>query len=125
MRLFNLSELSKSEYNKLINRSHAKIKKVTPGVLKIVEDVRKNGDGALSKYTKKFDGVDISQFRVAEEEITEAKKSVREDVLKALANAKKNIDVFHEKQKKSGWSYRKGTAKLGQIVRPIDSVGCY
>ena len=125
MRLFNLSELSKSEYNKLINRSHAKIKKVTPGVLKIVEDVRKNGDGALSRYTKKFDGVDMSQFRVTEAEITGAKKSVRADVLKALANAKKNIDAFHEKQKKSGWSYMKGTAKLGQIVRPIDSVGCY
>ncbi|MBU2559883.1 histidinol dehydrogenase, partial [archaeon] len=76
-------------------------------------------------YTKKFDGVDMSQFRVTEAEITGAKKSVRADVLKALANAKKNIDAFHEKQKKSGWSYMKGTAKLGQIVRPIDSVGCY
>jgi histidinol dehydrogenase len=125
MLLVNLSKLSKSEYNKLINRSHAKIKKAAPGVLKIVEDVRKNGDGALSKYTKKFDGVDMSEFRVTRAEITEAKKSVRADVLKALTNAKKNIEAFHKKQKKGGWSYRKGSARLGQIVRPIESVGCY
>lgn len=125
MLLKNLSELSKSEYSKIVNRSRAKIKKVTPDVLKIVEDVRKNGDPALIKYTKKFDGVEISDFRVAKDEITEAKKGVREDVLKALGNAKKNIETFHKKQKKGGWSYRRGSARLGQVVRSIDSVGCY
>lgn len=125
MLLVNLDELSKSGYNKLINRSRAKIEKAAPAVERIVEDVRKRGDPALEKYTKKFDGVEISDFRVTKEEITEARKSVRGDVLKALSNAKKNIEDFHRKQVKEGWSYRKGSARLGQIVRPIESVGCY
>jgi histidinol dehydrogenase len=125
MQLANLSELKESEYNKIINRSRAKIKRVTPAVEKIVEDVRKKGDAALRKYNKKFDGADISEFRVTEEEIAEAKKGVRDDVLKALENAKRNIEDFHKRQVNGGWSYRKGTARLGQIVRPIESVGCY
>jgi histidinol dehydrogenase len=125
MLLKNLNELSKSEYSKLVNRQRAKIKRVTPQVEKIVEDVRKSGDAALRRYTKKFDGADISDFGVTEEEIAGAKKSVRGDVLKALNNAKKNIENFHKRQTKEGWSYRKGRARLGQIVRPIESVGCY
>lgn len=125
MQLTSLSKLSKPEYNKIMNRSKAKLKKVAPDVEKIVEDVRKKGDPSLQKYTKKFDGVEIKEFRVSTEEITEAKKSVREDVLKALGNAKKNIEDFHKRQTKEGWSYRKGRARLGQIIRPIESVGCY
>ncbi len=125
MLLKNKSELSKSEHDALINRQRAKIKRVTPDVEKIVEDVRKSGDVALRKYTKKFDSADISDFRVTEEEMAGAKKSVRDDVIKALNNAKKNIENFHKRQAKDGWSYRKGRARLGQIIRPIESVGCY
>ncbi len=125
MLLSNLHELSKSEYNKIINRSKAKIKKVSPGVEKIVEDVRKRGDPALREYTKKFDRADISDFRVSKEEFKEAKQGAGADVVKALENAKKNIEDFQKRQLKGGWSYRKGGAKLGQIVRPIESVGCY
>lgn len=123
--LFNLNELSKSEYDKIINRSKAKIKKVTPGVEKIVEDVRKRGDSALREYTKKFDRADISDFRVSNEEFKEARQSVGAEVVEALKNAKKNIEHFHKRQLKGGWSYKKGGAKLGQIVRPLESVGCY
>ncbi len=125
MLLSNLHELPKSEYNKIINRSKAKIKKVSPGVQKIVEDVRKRGDPALREYTKKFDRADISDFRVSKEEFKEAKQGAGADVVKALENTKKNIEDFQKRQLKGGWSYRKGGAKLGQIVRPIESVGCY
>ena len=125
MQLANIRELKESEYNKITNRSRAKIKRVTQGVEKIVDDVRKRGDVSLKKYNKKFDGADISDLRVTKEEISEAKNGVRDDVLKALENAKKNIEEFHKRQVKEGWSYRKGNARLGQIIRPIESVGCY
>ncbi len=125
MLLSNLHELPKSEYNKIINRSKTKIKKVSPGVQNIIEDVRKRGDPALREYTKKFDRADISDFRVSKEEFKEAKQSAGADVVKALENAKKNIEDFQKRQLKGGWSYRKGGAKLGQIVRPLESVGCY
>jgi histidinol dehydrogenase len=125
MLLVNLNKLSKSEYNKLISRSKTKIKRVTPAVEKIVEDVRKRGDPALREYTKKFDRADISDFVVSQDEFEEARKSMGEDFIKAVKNAKKNIEDFHSRQLKGGWSYRKGTARLGQIVRPIESVGCY
>lgn len=125
MQLSNLNELSKSEYNKIIKRSGAKIEKVLPGVEKIVEDVRKRGDPALREYTKRFDRAEISDFRVSEEEFKEARQSVGGEVAGALKRAKKNIEDFHKRQLKDSWSYRKGRSKLGQIVRPIDSVGCY
>ncbi|MEE8402224.1 MAG: histidinol dehydrogenase [Candidatus Hydrothermarchaeaceae archaeon] len=124
----NLDELSKSEYGKIINRSKADIKRAAPDARKIVEDVRKSGDSALRKHTKKFDRADISDFRVSDAEFEEARQGVGAEVVEALKNAKKNIEEFHRCQKrhlKDSWSYKKGGAKLGQIVRPVESVGCY
>lgn len=125
MLLSNLSELSKSEYDKIVNRSRVDIKRVTPDTEKIVEDVRRRGDLALLEYTEKFDGVVISDLKVSEDEFKEAREGVGKDVIEALKTAKKNIEDFHRKQMRGGWSYNKSGVRLGQIVRPIESVGCY
>ncbi|MEM1657751.1 MAG: histidinol dehydrogenase [Candidatus Jordarchaeales archaeon] len=96
-------------------------------VQRIVEEVRKKGDEALVKYTKKFDGVFIppSRIKVTKEEIDEAYSKTGEKVVKAIRLAAENIRVFHEKQMATFTVEKVPGVKLSQIVRPVNSAGIY
>ena len=50
----------------------------------ILNDVRKNGDSAVKKYERKFNGRKTSQLRVSAKEIKEAKSKISSEELKAL-----------------------------------------
>jgi histidinol dehydrogenase len=95
-------------------------------VLKIIADVRNEGDAAIHRYTERFDGVKLSSLRVSPEELEQAYEKVSEDFLTALRQAAKNIRSYHEKQKRTSWidTQTDGTM-LGQIIRPLQRVGLY
>lgn len=94
----------------------------------VIDDIRENGDAAVSKYTKKFDGCDIdaSNIRVTKEEIDEAMKAVEPELLEIIKKAASNIRAFHEKQKEEGFmmDVAKGS-KIGVRVRPLRIAGIY
>jgi histidinol dehydrogenase len=94
-------------------------------VKSIVEDVRKNGDRALLKYTKRFDGISLKTPLIPEKRIKEAARNVEKDLLRALRIAEERIRRFHERQKERSWSYKDNGAVLGQMIRPIERVGVY
>ena len=50
----------------------------------IIENVIKNGDKALQEYTRKFDGVNIDQFLVTEDEIEEAMAQTPEELIEVM-----------------------------------------
>ena len=64
---------------------------VQRSVREIIRHVREGKDEALSFYTKKFDGVEMKNFRVSEEEIQQASMFCREFILEALKEAKKTL----------------------------------
>lgn len=95
---------------------------------RIVEDVEKRGDTALDEWSKKLDGVDVRGNRiwVTEREISTAKKRVPGDFLRAVKHAAANVRRVAEKQLAREWSLRvEPGVKISQLVRPIDSIGCY
>jgi len=95
-------------------------------VRKIVADVRRSGDRALVKYARKWDGLQAGQpVRVATSEIRAAWKSAGPNLRSALERAAANIRRFCEWQKPAEWMRKKDGISLGQLVRPLDSVGCY
>ena len=103
-----------------------------PGINKtvasIIADVAENGDAALFKYTKKFDGfTPTSQtLEVTGKEKRELASRVPANVLDLFALAAKRIEAFHERQASGSWSYsEEDGVKLGQIVRPLGRVGVY
>lgn len=96
---------------------------VYPVVREIIEDVKTRRDEALRDLTKKFDGVDLTNLRVTEEEFKEAKEN--SSLRRALERAQRNIKGFHEEQLKEDWFIKKDGASLGQIFRPLNRVGCY
>ena len=68
--------LSLREIRRLTNRAVNLSADVEQAAAAILEDVRANGDEAVRRLTKKFDGADLQDFRVTEEEIDEAVASV-------------------------------------------------
>ena len=95
-------------------------------VSEIINNVKTNGDKALSEYLEKFDKVKLTDFKVSEEEITAALSKVEPEFLEILKEAESNIRAFHEKQVRQGFMMTaKNGVILGQRVVPIEKVGIY
>ena len=102
-------------------------------VQSILNDVRKNGDSAVKKYERKFNGRKTSQLRVSAKEIKEAKSKISSEELKAL----KRIQFFLTEDQQvlkahlqnfERWSaeqFLPGSYEVGSSFIPISSVGCY
>ncbi|MEI5889578.1 histidinol dehydrogenase [Bacillus luti] len=95
-------------------------------VREIVQNVRESKDEALSLYTKKFDRVEVTNFRVSEEEIKKASMLVEHTFLEALQEAKRNIVSYHEKQNRQSMldCVSDGVIR-GQLIQPLENVGVY
>lgn len=94
-------------------------------VKRIIDDVRRNGDRALLKYTKRFDRIDLKSPRLSPERIEEAAKKADKKVIKALKVAERRIRRFHERQRERSWHFKEDGGLLGQIIRPLERVGVY
>ena len=57
---------------------------VNQAVLEVLDDVKKNGDEAISKYTNKFDHVLLKDFLVTPSEFNEADQLVDSTLKKAI-----------------------------------------
>ncbi|WP_419876055.1 histidinol dehydrogenase [Candidatus Pristimantibacillus sp. PTI5] len=96
--------------------------------LRIVADVKAEGDAALLRYTEQHDRVklDAASLRVTQEEIQAAYERVDADFLTAIREAAVNVRVFHEKQMRTSWmDLQQDGTLLGQIMRPLKRVGVY
>lgn len=111
----------------LEQRSSTSLERVLPVVTRIVADVRKQGDKALLRYASKFDGLsNPDALRLTTKEMTEAWNGLDAALRDALSTAAKQIRRFAERQLPRSWS-RSAIAGLatGQLVRPLESAGCY
>lgn len=113
-------------YVQSLERRGSRLDEVEPGVKKIVEDVRRRGDRALLKHARKLDWLEPKQsLQVSEAEMRQGWKSAPPKLRAALRVAEKNIRHFCEWQKPRPWTRSVNGASLGQIIRPLGSVGCY
>jgi len=97
-----------------------------PKVRSIISSVRRNGDAALRRYATRWDGLAANQpLKVSEAELCTALKNIPPQSRKSLRQAADNIRRFAEWQKPRAWTRERRGASLGQLVIPLDSVGCY
>ena len=68
-------------------------------VREVMSAILENGDEAIRDYTKRFDNVDIVDFKVSAREIKDAVRSIDPELKKAIKIAAQNIDTFHIAQK--------------------------
>ena len=110
---------------KIAGRS-SQLGEVEPAVRKIIDDVRRNGDRALRKFARRWDGLGArDSLKIDAAEIRAAWKSAPAELRAALQQAAGNIRRFCEWQKPLEWKRARGGISLGQLVRPLQSVGCY
>ncbi len=129
MRIVKLDESSrKNILADLLKRDPNQYSTYADSVQTIIDTVKRDRDKAVFAYTKEFDHVDInaSSIRVTEQEIEEAIKEVKPELLEVMKKSLKNIQEFHEKQRQYSWfdSKPNGTI-LGQKVTALESAGVY
>lgn len=113
---------------KLQTRSRLEHTDVLKSVAEIIDTVRKSGDEAVIKYTRLFDGVEITSdnMKVSQDEIDRACANVDKKLLDVIRKAKCNIEAFHMKQKENSWfTTGENGIFLGQLYRPLETVGVY
>lgn len=111
----------------LEQRGVATLDSVLPTVKRIVADVRRDGDRALFRYARRFDGLkDEKMFCISREEMASAWDSIDPALREALSTAAKQIRAFARRQMPKSWnSSALSGLTTGQFVRPLGSVGCY
>ena len=116
----------KSQWSDLLKRPHKNLTVLRHTVDGVLADVRTEGDAAVRRFERKFDGVDLDSLLVSEAEMQEAETLVGTDLKQALELAHHNISVFHEAQRFEG---RKVQTQNGvvcwQKAVPIERVGLY
>ncbi|MGC8983508.1 MAG: histidinol dehydrogenase [Desulfurococcaceae archaeon] len=128
VRVMKLREAEPGLIAKIKLRSRLDISGIKASVEEIIKSVKERGDKAIFEFYERFYGKKVlDSLRVSESEFEKAWSSVSEGFIKAVEYAAKNIKRFHEEQKpKDLWfiEIEKGVF-IGQITRPIESVGIY
>jgi histidinol dehydrogenase len=111
----------------LAQRGANDLAKVEPTVRRIVDQVRSKGDRALRRCAVRWDGLGKSQpMRVPEPDLDEAWRRTPPELQSAITQAASNIRRYCEWQKPEEWRHEiQPGVCLGQLVRPLESVGCY
>jgi histidinol dehydrogenase len=101
--------------------------RVEPVVRQVLAEVRTSGDRALLKYAAELDGLTAGQaLLVSREEMKTAWENTAPKLQAAMIVARENILAFAEAQLPQEWTISPvAGVKTGQIVRPLESVGCY
>jgi histidinol dehydrogenase len=111
----------------LERRGATDLASLEPTVRRIVSDVQRNGDRALRRYAERWDSLGKREkLRVSEAEMHAAWEKTAPELREAMVQAAANIRRYCEWQKPEEWRREVQPGVLvGQLVRPLESVGCY
>ncbi|MGB5358912.1 MAG: histidinol dehydrogenase [Eudoraea sp.] len=116
----------KKDWPELLGRPTQSVADVEHTVMQIFNEVQTDGDKVLNKYTKQFDGVEISELLVSADEFIESETVVPDRLKDAIQTAKSNIEKFHKAQKTSKIEIETMPGVIcWQEKRPIQKVGLY
>lgn len=88
----------RSDWKKIAERPHTDTQSLTATVYKVLEDIRVNGDNAVTEYEAMFDHARLESLAVTEEEIDKACNDIDNELAEAISIAHGNILKFHESQ---------------------------
>ena len=118
----------KESFNKILNNllqsRKKKLRSSNKTVIKIIKDIKNNGDKALIKYERKFNKNKI--IKPSRKQISRSIAKLDKKVKKAIDLAYDRIFKFHSLQKFKNISYRdKLGNQLDYKYLPLDSVAIY
>jgi histidinol dehydrogenase len=115
----------------LADRGATDLADVEPEVRRIVSEVRRTGDRAVRRYATRWDGLGKGEpLRVSEADLQGAWEQTDPELQNAIKQAADNIRRYAEwqapKNREKEWRREiQPGVFVGQLVRPLESVGCY
>lgn len=92
----------------------------------IIAQVRAKGDEALKRYTKEFDGVDLTSVEVGQGAIDEGFRMADPMLVDILYRASERVAAFHQHQVRNSFLVNEEDGILmGQKIIPLERVGLY
>lgn len=113
---------------RILRSGEAQLKKAEAAARRILNDVRREGDRALKRWTLQLDKIDLARegFTVKRREIEKAYRQVPEGFVEAVQTSARNIRKSAREQLPRPWQISNGPGmEVRQIVRPLDRVACY
>ena len=92
-------------------------------VVRMLADVKREGDAAVHRYAKLLDGAELEDFRISQTELDAASEQVSPELWKSLELAAERIRSFHQSTLPGEWM--DPAQGLGELVRPLARVGVY
>ena len=126
-----LSTKSKSfqnDFKKVLNSKRRQSEINRSVVLKIIKDVRKNGDQSLIKYSKKFDKISLNKnnIQLNNKEIISIISKLDPKIKKAINLAYARVKSFHLRQVNNSFKFKdKYGNQLAYKYTPLNKVGIY
>ncbi len=116
----------KSNWSEILKRPTQSFNDIEETVKGIFKEVQAKGDEAVAKYTSLFDGINLENIVVSNQEIEEAINLVSTDLKESIQLAKSNIEKFHKAQITSKIEVETTEGVFcWQEKRPIQKVGLY
>jgi len=113
-------------WDELLKRPQIDAALIRPQVAAILDAVRAEGDEALRRYARQFDGATLDTLTVTEAEMDEAAAAVDPTLAAAMAVAAANIEAFHRAQRFEGIEIETAPGVVcSQRSVPIRRVGLY
>jgi histidinol dehydrogenase len=110
----------------LLARKAARFTEAEAVVRPILDAVRQRGDRALMEYARQFDALERKSVRVPPAELRAAHEGLTPEFRASVELAAANIRAYAARQMPREWSAQfKPGLKLGQIIRPLDTVAAY
>jgi len=127
MKIINDQQQARKELRRISERTTCENNnQITSIVEEILREIKRDGDIAVEKYTKKFDGFDPKPMRVSTNDLKEAWDQTESNLKKALETAHERIKQFHEKEIPKSFSIR---GIHGESVQrkwmPVKKAGLY
>ncbi|MDN3580669.1 histidinol dehydrogenase [Mucilaginibacter flavus] len=126
MKLFNYSELTATDIQKLVQRNVDPANEIRSVVEEVITNVQQHGDNALIDYAQKFDKVSLSKLYLDKAELEELATAITDEQKAALETAYNNIYKFHQTQLKTEDKVETMPGvTCWRELRPIEKVGLY
>ena len=127
MKIINNKKDAIQELKRISTRTNSENNhKINSIVEEILQEVKNNGDTAVCKFTKKFDGFNPDPMQVSENDLKNAWDDIDSNLKHSLEVAHKRIKKFHEKEIPSSFTIK---GEHGDTVqrrwRPVKNAGIY
>jgi histidinol dehydrogenase len=117
--------LESKQIGRLLARKAARLTEAEEVVRPILDAVRTRGDRALLEYARQFDKLQRRGVRVPVSELSAARQKLTPEFTRAVKLAAANIRAYAIRQMPREWSHQSSGMRLGQIVRPLDTIAAY